>query len=63
MTLEGRLAKRLREWQNDARVLQNVLAEMRPGDEASPLIEKELTRLRRCIDELAADLMARNGKT
>jgi hypothetical protein len=62
MTLEERLAKRLREWQRAGKQLQDTLSALHPGDEASPLLEKELTTLRRCINDLAADLMARNGK-
>ena len=62
MTLDERLARRLREWQKDAKRLQGVLATLNPGDEASPPLERELVRLRQCIADLAADLSARNGR-
>jgi hypothetical protein len=63
MTLDARLARRLREWQQRGRKLQDVLSSLRPGDEASPMLEKELATLRQCIADLAADLYARNGRS
>lgn len=60
-TLESRLAKRLRDWQQTARRLRHVQEELHPDDEEQSLISIELGRLERCIEELAADLMARSA--
>jgi hypothetical protein len=62
MTLEQRLVRRLREWQHDARKLRNVIEALHLRDEARASLEKELGRLNSCIEGVAADLMARNGK-
>lgn len=60
MTLEERLAKRLREWQREAAKLRSVIGELHQRDEARASLEKELGRLDSCIGDLARDLSARN---
>jgi hypothetical protein len=42
--------------------LRNVIEALHLRDEARASLEKELGRLNSCIEGVAADLMARNGK-
>ena len=56
MTLEQKLLLRLREWQRDARQIQNVLHELHEQDEARWMLEAELMRLEQCISGLSLDL-------
>ena len=60
MTLEERLARRLREWQLEAKKLHQVMEEFHPDDEEKAMLEVETLRLEHCIGQLAADMMARN---
>lgn len=61
MTLDGRLAKRLRDWQNQAGKLRGVIAALHPKDKERLTLETTLRRLELCINDLAADLMARSS--
>ena len=53
MTLEERLADVLREWQRDAAKIASVIDTLHEQDEERGLLENDLARLNKCLNELA----------